>query len=186
MSTGKRNRAWPIAIVLSVAVVGVLAAFIALAVQQPAPASAHDPAICHTPFADLNPECANHTTDDGTPPANGGGTTTPVPDMPATGDRVTSSSSTGSGAPEIKLIIESMPGDMSVGSSIVLYLEDDFQEPDSIPVGSVYLVAEGSASNLRVSPHPSDETADINQSADGQRRPGVRDLSAQAEERRLF
>ena len=50
---------------------------------------------------------------------------------------------------------------MSVGSSIVLYLEDDFQEPDSIPTGSVYLVAEGSASNLRVSPHPSDETADI-------------------------
>ena len=72
-----------------------------------------------------------------------------------------SSSSTGSGAPEIKLIIESMPGDMSVGSSIVLYLEDDFQEPDSIPTGSVYLVAEGSASNLGVSPHPSGETADI-------------------------
>ena len=81
--------------------------------------------------------------------------------VPDTGDRVTYSSSTGSGAPELKLIIESMPGDMSVGSSIVLYLEDDFQEPDSIPTGSVYLVAEGSASNLGESPHPSDETVDI-------------------------
>ena len=49
---------------------------------------------------------------------------------------------------------------MSVGSSIVLYLEDDFEEPDSIPTGSVYLVAEGSASNLGVSPHPSGETPD--------------------------
>ena len=72
-----------------------------------------------------------------------------------------SSTSTGSGAPEIKLIIESMPRDMSVGSSIVLYLEDDFQEPSSIPTGSVYLVAEGPARNLGVSPHPSGETADI-------------------------
>ena len=81
--------------------------------------------------------------------------------MVAAGDMVKSSSSTGSGAPEIKLIIESLPNDMSVGSSIVLYLEDDFQEPDSIPAGSVYLVAEGSASNLGMSPHPSDETADI-------------------------
>ena len=32
---------------------------------------------------------------------------------------------------------------MSVGSSIVIYLEDDFQEPDSIPMSSVYLVASG-------------------------------------------
>ena len=70
----------------------------------------------------------------------------------------TSSSKSGSGAPEIKLIIESLPNDMSVGSSIVLYLEDDYQEPDSIPAGSVYLVAEGNASNLGASPHPSDET----------------------------
>ena len=33
--------------------------------------------------------------------------------------------------------------DLAVGSSIVLYLEDDFAEPDSIPMTSVYLVAEG-------------------------------------------
>ena len=32
--------------------------------------------------------------------------------------------------------------DLAVGSSIVLYLEDDFAEPDSIPMTSVYLVAE--------------------------------------------
>ena len=146
MSTGKRNRAWPIAIVLSVAVVGVLAAFIALAVQQPAPASAHDPAICHTPFAGLNPECANH--DDGTPPANGG-TPTPAPapaPAPAPGTDITSDSSSGGGAPEFQVVINSLPVNLAVGSSIVLYLEDDYQEPATIPASSVYFVAESPTS----------------------------------------
>ena len=67
---------------------------------------------------------------------------------PATGDMVKSSSSSGSAAPEIKLIIESLDEDRAVGSSIVLYLEDDFEEPSSIPAGSVYIVAEGTPDNL--------------------------------------
>ena len=50
---------------------------------------------------------------------------------------------TSSGASDIQLSIPSLPMAMAVGSSIVLYLEDDFQEPDSIPMSSVYLVAEG-------------------------------------------
>ena len=55
---------------------------------------------------------------------------------------------TASGASEIKLTIQSLPnvdgsGGMAVGSSIILYLEDDFQAPDSIPMSSVYLVATG-------------------------------------------
>ena len=68
--------------------------------------------------------------------------------MPATGDETVSSSSTGSAAPEIKLIIKSLDMDRAVGSSIVLYLEDDFVEPSSIPATSVYIVAEGTPSNL--------------------------------------
>ena len=56
-------------------------------------------------------------------------------------DEIKSDSTTASGSPEIQLTIQSLPMEMRVGSSIVLYLEDDFQEPDSIPMSSVYLVA---------------------------------------------
>ena len=59
---------------------------------------------------------------------------------------------TSSGSSDIQLTIQSLdpPGDsdtMSVGSAIVLYLEDDFIEPDSIPMTSVYLVAENGPTN---------------------------------------
>lgn len=55
---------------------------------------------------------------------------------------------TSSGGSDIQLTIPSLPdvdgsGGMSVGSSVIIYLEDDFQEPDSIPMSSVYLVASG-------------------------------------------
>ena len=56
---------------------------------------------------------------------------------------ITSDSTSGGGAPQIELTIAELGMDLNVGSSIVLYLEDDFQEPDSIPMSSVYLVAEG-------------------------------------------
>ena len=58
-------------------------------------------------------------------------------------DMIMSDSTSGGGAPQIELTIAELGMDLSVGSSIVLYLEDDFQEPDSIPMSSVYLVAEG-------------------------------------------
>ena len=48
----------------------------------------------------------------------------------------------------IKLIIESLDENRAVGSSIVLYLEDNFAEPSSIPAGSVYIVAEGDTDDL--------------------------------------
>ena len=66
---------------------------------------------------------------------------------PAAMDMVTADGKTGgrtsSGSSELQLTIQSLDRNMSVGSSIVLYLEDDFQQPDSIPASSVYLVAEG-------------------------------------------
>ena len=37
---------------------------------------------------------------------------------------------------------KSLDADLPVGSSILLYLEDDFSEPDSIPATSVYFVAD--------------------------------------------
>ena len=55
---------------------------------------------------------------------------------------ITSDSSTGGGSPEFKVVIDDLPSDLPVGSSIVLYLEDDYQEPSSIPASSVYFVAD--------------------------------------------
>ena len=69
---------------------------------------------------------------------------------PAPMDTIQSSSTTASAAPEIRMTIASLNRDLPVGSSIVLYLEDDFQEPDSIPMSSVYLAAAGgSAMQMR-------------------------------------
>ena len=58
------------------------------------------------------------------------------------GDKVESSSTTASAGPELKLTIENVGlNGLPVGSSIVLYLEDQFQAPDSIPMTSAYFVA---------------------------------------------
>ena len=139
MSIGKRNRAWPLAIVLSVAAVGVLAAFIALAVQQTAPASAHGPEICHTPFAAVNPACAaEHPHADGVDPSPSPSPTTPVT---ADAKTVTSSSTSGSATATVELKLKiTLTEDVRVGGAIVLYLEDDYQEPDSISASDVYFV----------------------------------------------
>lgn len=53
-------------------------------------------------------------------------------------DTVTSSSTTASAVVELNLTIKSMPVDAVSGSSIELYLEDDFQVPDSIDPNAVY------------------------------------------------
>ena len=66
-------------------------------------------------------------------------------------DCVSSSSTSASATVELKLVIESLdpPGDvaageddlLAVGGSIVLYLEDDFAEPDEISASDVYFVS---------------------------------------------
>ena len=55
---------------------------------------------------------------------------------------ITSDSTTSSGAPQLTVTFESLESGLPVGSSIVLYLEDDFQQPDSIPASSVFFVAD--------------------------------------------
>ena len=69
-------------------------------------------------------------------------TTETIPPPSTDPDMITSDSTTASGSPELQLTIQSLPMDMSVGSSIVLYLEDQFVAPSSIPMNSVYLVSE--------------------------------------------
>ena len=124
---------------MSLALVGVLAV-VALALAGSNTVQAHGPcdlddtmtvgefAACVATDGD---EAHTHDPDPGTP-----GT-----DMPAAGDMITSDSSSGGGAPEFKVVIDSLPNDLAVGSSIVLYLEDDYQEPATIPASSVYFVA---------------------------------------------
>ena len=138
MKKGNRKHVRLLAMAMSLAVVGMLAAFIALA-AQPAPAFAQD--LCDGPLAPILPQCDDGSTPP--PPPTGPGTTpTPDPDTtPDAGDMITSDSSSGGSAPEFQVVIDSLPMDLAVGSSIVLYLEDDYQEPEAIPASSVYFVA---------------------------------------------
>ena len=59
---------------------------------------------------------------------------------------IVSDSTSGGGAPQFTVAIGSLGTNLPVGSSIVLYLEDDYQEPDSIPASSVYFVADSPVS----------------------------------------
>ena len=58
------------------------------------------------------------------------------------GDGITSSSTTGGAGVKLVLTIES-PGALRAGSSVELYLEDDFQVPDDINPNDVYFVGAG-------------------------------------------
>ena len=59
----------------------------------------------------------------------------PEPDAP---DMIGSSSTSGGAGVELILTIQSLPMDAVDGSSVELYLEDDFQVPDTIDRGAVY------------------------------------------------
>ena len=144
MKKGNRKHVRLLAMAMSLAVVGMLAAFIALA-AQPAPASAQD--LCDGPLAPILPQCDDGSTPPPPPPTGPGTTPTPDPGTtPDAGDMITSDitsdSTSGGSSPELKLVIDSLPMNLAVGGSIVLYLEDDYQEPETIPASSVYFVAE--------------------------------------------
>ncbi len=155
MTTKTRKRLWPVSLVMALAIIGVVAAFLMLA-SSPTNTQAHDGASGSTHCDDIpvgllrdihdatyDHDCAEGPTASPTPTA-----TTPASNGAMMADAmVTLDGKTGgrtsSGASNIQLTINELPMAMSVGSSIVVYLEDDFQEPDSIPMTSVYLVATG-------------------------------------------
>ena len=58
------------------------------------------------------------------------------------GDSIESSSTSASAPVKLTLTIGNLPEDMRAGSSIELYLEDDFDVPDTIYRGSVYFTVE--------------------------------------------
>ena len=159
MTNKTRKHLWPVSLVMSIGIIGALAAFLVLA-SNPGDTQAHGagdhpnqgwPACADMTDAQraihngIHENIGSHGTMDPCPTPGTGtpGTGTTDPVTPAAGDMITSDSSSGGGAPQIELTIAELGMDLNVGSSIVLYLEDDFQEPDSIPMSSVYLVAEG-------------------------------------------
>ena len=127
MSNKTRKHIWPVwlAAVLGVAVLLAMATV----VWSPGPAQAQG-------GGPTNPFTTSTPTPGG--PANPFATPTRAPSGAM--DEVKSSSTSGSATVELKLTIEKLPVDVAVGGSIVLYLEDDFQEPDDISASDVYFV----------------------------------------------
>ena len=54
---------------------------------------------------------------------------------------ISSNSTTSGAAPKLTVKLTNLHSDLPVGASVVLFLEDDFQVPDSIPANSIYFVA---------------------------------------------
>ena len=155
MSNKTRKHLWPVRLVMSIGIIGALAAFLVLA-SNPGDTQAHGdddhpnqgwPACADMTDAQraihngIHENVGSHGTMDPCPTTGTPGT--PGTMTPAAGYMITSDSSSGGAAPEFKVVIDSLPDSgLAVGSSIVLYLEDDYQEPETIPASSVYFVAE--------------------------------------------
>ena len=78
---------------------------------------------------------------------------------------IESDSTTGGGTPQLTVTINDLPSGLPVGTSIVLYLEDDYGV-DSIPASSVYFIADrsrsvetGAGAAVYASRNPSIDTA---------------------------
>ena len=161
MNSKTRKRIWPVSLVMALAVIGMMAV-IALSTN---PGMAQAQGLCDT----ASGATLQALIDSGVcPDTSGGGgddaglcdTATgdtlqalidsgvcmadmdDMDDVATVGDKIESDSSSGGAAPEFQVVIDSLPMSLPVGSSIVLYLEDDYQEPSTIPAGSVYFVAE--------------------------------------------
>ena len=159
MNSKTRKRIWPVSLVMALALIGVMA----LVVLATNTGEAQAQGLCDTASgATLEAlieagVCQDTTTDDGETDDAGlcdtatGATLDALIEsgvcpggMVTAGDNVDSSSTTASAGPELKLTIANVgTNGLPVGSSIVLYLEDQFQAPDSIPMSSAYFVATG-------------------------------------------
>ena len=153
MSNKTIKHIWPVSLMMSLAIIGVIAAFVVLA-AVPRGASA-DGGAPHSCAGMTAAEIAIHNAVDtqlnggrgqclapGTTPTPG--TTTPgTMPTPGTGQDVfdiTSSSTSASSTVELKVEIANLSTGLPVGSSIELYLEDDYQVPALITSGAAYFV----------------------------------------------
>ena len=157
MSNKTRKHIWPGALVASLAIVGVLAALLVLT-WNPMVTEAHGGGTAANHCSDINNighdvaaeiagttnadgsahTCANPGTDDGVDPGNGS-TGTPIPPAdPPAGAMFSTGSTSASASIEVKVTIDSLAMAAEAGSSVEVYLEDDFQVPDSIDRDTVY------------------------------------------------
>ena len=143
MSNKTRKYAWPVSAVMAFALVAALAAFIVLA-ASPNGASAHPPDATGThncPTDVIGQNVHNNLDPTGTQCSS---QPTPAPTAtpdPTAEDDIAFSSSSASGSLKITLDIANLSMDLKDGSSVVLYLEDDFKVPDSISTSDVYFIA---------------------------------------------
>ena len=114
----------------SLGVVAMLA-MMAAVVWTPGAAQAQDGPT--NPFGTPPPTQGTPTPTPGNGNGNGDGTMMPDP-----GDMIDNSSTSASATVELQLTIANLPEAAVAGSSVELYLEDDFQVPDSIDRDTVY------------------------------------------------
>ena len=160
MSIKTRKHIWPVSLVMSIAIVGALAAFLVLG-ANPGPTQAQEDkcatasgdalellrelGLCPADTSDTAQEdkCATATGDAlellrelGLCPAgNGSG-------IGGTGDMIVSTSDTGSAAVKLTLTID-LEQSLTGSSWVEIYLEDDYQEPGSIAKENVIFEARG-------------------------------------------
>ncbi len=144
MTNKTRKRLWPVSLAMAIAVVGMMAAFLMVA-SSPTNTQAHDGAsgsthcddlsalgeIAHDGDPDNDHDCATGPTDTG----NGG---TTDPQTGSEGDKIVTGSTSASATLKLVLTIDELDADTRAGSSVELFLEDDFQVPDSIDRDDVY------------------------------------------------
>ena len=170
MSNKTRKRLWPVSLVMAIAIVGIAAAFLMVA-SSPSSTLAHDGASGSTHCDDLDQfgqllhdSLNDHTCAEGQtspPPTDPGGNG----DTMAGDVKIESSSTSGSATVELKLTVK-LKNDVPVGGALVLYLEDDYQEPDSISASDVYFVSmpakkvTGNGSRVYATQNPEIDTDD--------------------------
>ena len=151
MTSKTRKRIWPVSLVVSIGIIGVLAAFVVLA-ANPVATQAHDPSGGETHDQRCDALDADGKADHdaaardiqgaplcGEDPGNGGnGGGGGGMESAST---LVSSSTTGGASIKLTLTIENLPSNLNSGSWVEIYLEDDFQEPDSISRQDVVFIA---------------------------------------------
>ena len=155
MNSKTRKRIWPVSLVMALALIGVMA----LVVLSTNTGEAQAQGLCDTASgATLEAlieagVCEDTSTDDmeddeGLCDTATGAT---LEALIASGvcsremgvmDEVKSSSTSASATVELKLTIAELNMPVAVGGSIVLYIEDDFAEPEDISASDVYFVSE--------------------------------------------
>ena len=151
MNRKTRRHVWPVAL-MSLAVFGVLAAVVTLSAIQPDAARADgcdqvnavERAACDARHRDAGLEASDATHSHGSGGNGGNG------QMGSTGDDFSTGSTSASASIEVKLVIEKLPMDARAGSSIELYLEDDFVVPGSIDRDTVYFTVDAASTEARV------------------------------------